>query len=280
MQGVRLLHQRTKMGRWCNWTAQLRSKEHGKGSNPLRPTILQFLDRPSYTKQRWLLQWPVKNRGSGPLASCTKPTRSLFMSMWNYRIFKHKFPGHEECEYALHETYYNAKGEPWGWHKNADSVTAESPEGLIEVLERMLKDVKRSLNDVIDYDSQAPGIPDWEAEREGMMSYDKEIDFIENLISTADHIKHCGDYGFLYWNPKTKTVWLVLGDSHGCDSDDETPFTEIEKILKIEGVDKVEVHGEEFPHSEYANEDGEYFVEDFSESVGDWIAIGRVGTII
>lgn len=74
------------------------------------------------------------------------------MSHWNHRIFRHK--GKEGPTFSLHECYYNEEKKPDGWTKEPISVAHyESVDELIEALEMMLKDAKKSQKDVLDYDA-------------------------------------------------------------------------------------------------------------------------------
>lgn len=75
---------------------------------------------------------------------------------------------------------------------------------------------------------------------------------MKRLIKAAEAIKHCGDYGQLYYHPDTKEAHWTAGDA-------DNPMG-IDKILKIEGVRKVHVEAEYSPDTD----DG-------------WIYLGRHG---
>lgn len=84
----------------------------------------------------------------------------------------------------------------------------------------------------------------------------KTINVEEQLISFAKTIRHCGDYGRLFWNEKTGHVWLVLGDSDGETEYGYSDFTYIENgFKKIPGVKSVDIEGESFPYDEDSDGD-------------------------
>lgn len=71
---------------------------------------------------------------------------------WNNRIFRHVgTDGY--VTYALHEAYYpQGKTIPDGWTENAMCGHYETVDDLIASLKQMLRDAKRSRNDVLDYE--------------------------------------------------------------------------------------------------------------------------------
>lgn len=78
--------------------------------------------------------------------------------------------------------------------------------------------------------------------------FEDDADNLEKrMIEVAKKIKHCGDYGDLYWNPKTKAVWLVLGDADGDEECGGTPFDEIKKLFFQAGAKDVEIEAEADP---------------------------------
>jgi hypothetical protein len=79
---------------------------------------------------------------------------------WNYRIFRHEMPGTRNL--GIHETYYNEKGQVCAWTKDAQFGFYETADDLIVVLERMLEDIKRSKEDVLDINAPPEG--DFEGE--------------------------------------------------------------------------------------------------------------------
>lgn len=68
---------------------------------------------------------------------------------WNNRIFKHKGKDYEY--YMIHEVYYDENGKLDGWTEDAISPRGDTVEELIEHLEQLLKDAKRSKKDMLDY---------------------------------------------------------------------------------------------------------------------------------
>lgn len=75
--------------------------------------------------------------------------------MWNYRIMRHKHP--REDYYAIHEVYYDVddvsqKRMPRSCTLLPVDVMSETPEGVLEVLRMMLKDVEAP---VLEYDEIA-----------------------------------------------------------------------------------------------------------------------------
>jgi len=75
---------------------------------------------------------------------------------WNYRIFKRDYPNDVECKhrYELHETFYDGK-KPMMWTQDIEEVgPCESVDELINMLERMLTDAKKSRDDILDYHAE------------------------------------------------------------------------------------------------------------------------------
>ena len=77
---------------------------------------------------------------------------------WNYRIFRHRQPyktkdgkRHTHTTYALHEAHYDKNGKMDGWTADSVSSHGDSPKELIEILEMMLNDAKKSQKDIVDY---------------------------------------------------------------------------------------------------------------------------------
>lgn len=67
----------------------------------------------------------------------------------------------------------------------------------------------------------------------------------QDLVAASKRIKHCGDYGCLYYHPGKHEVHWTAGDADG--PPDYTPPDEIEKLLKLPGVKHVEVGDEWSP---------------------------------
>lgn len=65
--------------------------------------------------------------------------------MWNYRIIKDK------DTYGLYEVMYNDDGEICA-HTEKPEVISETPQELVDTLELMLKDAKRSKFNILEYD--------------------------------------------------------------------------------------------------------------------------------
>mgnify|MGYP001615466649 FL=1 len=78
-------------------------------------------------------------------------------------------------------------------------------------------------------------------------------DLEARLIAVAKGIKHCGDYGLLFFHPSTKSVHWTAADSDGGGGDDGenlTDLDEIERMLKLPGVTHVEIGDEWSPDEE------------------------------
>ena len=80
-------------------------------------------------------------------------------------------------------------------------------------------------------------------EREG-------VSIEERLIRAAKTIRHCGDYGELWYHPDKAKVWWVGGDSDGNPLQGYTDIKEIKRKLKIEGIKQVVVEAECAPDPE------------------------------
>ena len=65
--------------------------------------------------------------------------------MWNYRIIKDK------DTYGLYEVMYNDDGEICA-HTEKPEVISETSQELVDTLELMLKDAKRSKFNILEYD--------------------------------------------------------------------------------------------------------------------------------
>jgi len=67
----------------------------------------------------------------------------------------------------------------------------------------------------------------------------------QDLVAASKKIKHCGDYGCLYYHPGKHEVHWTAGDSDG--PPDYTHPDEIIKLLKLPGIKHVEVGDEWSP---------------------------------
>ena len=82
-----------------------------------------------------------------------------------------------------------------------------------------------------------------------LLSYDLFPEVKEGLIlsltEVAGKIKHCGDYGLLYYSPSQNNAYWCAGDGDG--EDPTTDLDDIESILKVDGVASVTVEAEHSP---------------------------------
>lgn len=70
------------------------------------------------------------------------------------------------------------------------------------------------------------------------------------LQRAAQDIRHCGDYGDLYWHPKTQTAHWTMADSDG-DGKEFHNSAQIKEILgKVKGVKKLQIGDEWSPKTE------------------------------
>jgi hypothetical protein len=82
------------------------------------------------------------------------------------------------------------------------------------------------------------------------------------LKRKAKTIKHCGDYGQLFYHPATKQVWWCCGDA---DCDPDGPTDTVEMIsAKLKVVDGLTIHVEA---EAYPGVDG-------------WLDLGRHGKVV
>ena len=73
----------------------------------------------------------------------------------------------------------------------------------------------------------------------------------DELIAFAETIKHCGDYGILFWNTITNTVHWVAGDGDGDVDEGHTDLDDVERgFSAIEDVENVIIADEYFPDEE------------------------------
>lgn len=64
---------------------------------------------------------------------------------WNYRLIKtsQKLAGKTYHYYAIHEVFYDKKGEPTSWTVDAVDIGSEDPHEIKDILTTMLIDVHR-----------------------------------------------------------------------------------------------------------------------------------------
>lgn len=67
----------------------------------------------------------------------------------------------------------------------------------------------------------------------------------QELVAASKKIKHCGDYGKLFYHPGKHEVHWTAGDSDGVG--EYTPTDEIIKLLKLPGIKHVEIGDEWSP---------------------------------
>lgn len=73
---------------------------------------------------------------------------------WNNRIFRHRYeakPGEWHDFYEVHEVYYDEEGKVFSHTDNPVSPHGDTVDELIEHIEQILNDVKRSKDDIIEY---------------------------------------------------------------------------------------------------------------------------------
>lgn len=68
---------------------------------------------------------------------------------WNYRIIRHTNTnevGGEPFWFAIHEVYYNDKGEENGWTKDPITFVGDSPDEIVRSLRMALSDALKYPN--------------------------------------------------------------------------------------------------------------------------------------
>lgn len=73
-------------------------------------------------------------------------------------------------------------------------------------------------------------------------------DIPTQLKAAAKQIKHCGDYGHLYYHPASRSVVWVGGDADGDPENGHTDFDAIKRMLKVPGVEDVTILDESEPY--------------------------------
>lgn len=65
---------------------------------------------------------------------------------WNYRLLRHPKAknANPEYYYAIHEVFYNKKGEPVGWTENPIDIGSEDPSEIKDILTTMIIDVHKA----------------------------------------------------------------------------------------------------------------------------------------
>lgn len=81
-----------------------------------------------------------------------------------------------------------------------------------------------------------------------MLLEDDQDPIEQKLRAAAKGIKHCGDYGALYYHPGKHEVHWTAADSDG--PPDYTDTREIAKLLKLPGIKHVEIGDEWSPKGE------------------------------
>lgn len=71
----------------------------------------------------------------------------------------------------------------------------------------------------------------------------------QQLIAAGKTIKHCGDYGALYYHPAKKHVHWTMADSDGGDNE-STSSEEIKRRLSLPGIAHVEIGDEWSPNTD------------------------------
>lgn len=87
-------------------------------------------------------------------------------------------------------------------------------------------------------------------------------EFVEVLRKAASGIKHCGDYGHLFYNPDQHAVFLCMGDGDcGGEENNTSSAEEIEQMmLAVDGIKIVIIETEAGPSCD-----------------GNWVSIGQIG---
>lgn len=81
---------------------------------------------------------------------------------WNYRVMRREFTnsaGEVEEEFGIYEVYYDENGNPNGWAKEPRGITAESPEGLRWIHEKIAEALGKPVLDYIDSSKQEASNP-------------------------------------------------------------------------------------------------------------------------
>lgn len=81
--------------------------------------------------------------------------------------------------------------------------------------------------------------------KEGNCIPKPDKDTVRALQTAAKSIRHCGDYGTLFYSPNKREVVWVGGDGDG--GEDHTDFRDIKRMLSVPGVDNVEIFDEHDP---------------------------------
>lgn len=100
----------------------------------------------------------------------------------------------------------------------------------------------------------------------GLVNKTDDAALIAVLKKAAKTIKHCGDYGELWYQPTTKNVWWVAGDADGDPTGPTTPMSEIiTKFVcaKAHNIGKVFVEAESYP-----------------DQAAGWVCLGKHGKVV
>ena len=79
---------------------------------------------------------------------------------------------------------------------------------------------------------------------------DEDVEYeriVLDLERNAHTIRHCGDYGMLYYHrAEGKVVWVA---SDADFDDNHTPYDEVKRLLMVPGIKDVEIADEWFPEA-------------------------------
>lgn len=91
--------------------------------------------------------------------------------------------------------------------------------------------------------------------KEGNLLPSTDPELMKRLIKAGNSIKHGPDYGSMFWNPTSLTVWMCMADgdcpSEKYDLDEEskmiTSYEEVQRILMEAGAKTVLIEAEHSP---------------------------------
>lgn len=115
--------------------------------------------------------------------------------------------------------------------------------------------------------------------KEGNLLPKTDPALMKRLIKAGNAIRHCGDYGSMFWNALDQTVWMCMGDGD-CPMEKYpednpgklTTWEEVERSLLEAGAKKVIIEAEHSPDWDSAEraDDREPYGDDDSGHAAAW----------
>lgn len=141
---------------------------------------------------------------------------------------------------------FRKKGDQWRHVSEADEPDAEEVKRYLELVKakpHLRRFTREELRRYLA--TRPPAQPEPPSEPHQIVGEALEEGIEQDLLAASKRIKHCGDYGCLYYHPGKHEVHWTAGDSDG--PPEGTSTDEIQKLLKLPGIKHVEIGDEWSP---------------------------------